>query len=198
VLAAVAVIVAELGNRRGQRLSWCRALLARPPPGILCLAVPTPLPLPGVGRPRALLRALLLEVPRSVFLLQRPQLVQAMGVELPRHRQLHSGPRQELPQVPHKLTDPRLPEELLRVVRDDPPVDGKEDGPLLIMLIVEIHQFSKRQAPPGCLGPDVFFGEAPVGQLQPRGLRHLAVTDLRACRLINLTWLQLTTHPCPG
>jgi hypothetical protein len=37
------------------------------------------------------------------------------------------------------------------------------------MLIVEIHQFSKRQAPPGCLGPDVFFGEAPVGQAPATG-----------------------------
>ena len=162
MLAAVAVIVAELGNRRGQRLSWCRALLARPPPGILCLAVPTPLPLPGVGRPRALLRALPLEVPRLAFLLQRPQLVQAMRVELPRHRQLHSGPRQELPQVPHELADPGLPEELLRVVRSDPPVDGEENGPLPIVLIVESHQFPKRQAPSGCLGPDVFSAEAPV------------------------------------
>jgi hypothetical protein len=177
MFAAVAVLVAELGNRRGQRLSWCRTLLARPPPGILCRAVPTPFPLPGVGPPRALLRTLLLEVPRSAFLLQRPQLVQAMGVELPRHCQLHSGPCQELPQVPHKQTDPSLPEELLRVVRGDPPVDGKEGGPLPIMLIVETHQLSKRQAPPGCLGPDVFFVEAPVWQLQPRGLRHLAVAS---------------------
>ena len=163
MLAAVAVLVAELGNRRGQRLSWCRALLARPPPGILCLAVSTPLPLPGVGRPRALLRALLLEVPRLAFLLQRPQPVQAMGVELPRHRQLHSGPRQELPQVPHKLTDPRLPEELLRVVRGDPPVDGEVDGPLPILLVVEGHQVPEGEAPSGSLGPDLLPGEAPVG-----------------------------------
>ncbi len=177
MLAAVAVLVAEFGDRRGQRLSWCRALLARPPPGILCLAVSAPLPLPGVGRPRALLRALLLEVPRLAFLLQRPQLVQAMRVEFPRHRQLHSGPRQELSQVPHELTDPGLPEEFPRVVRGDPPVDGEVDGPLPILLVVEGHQLPKGQAPSGRLGPDVLLTETPVRQLQPGGLRHLAVTD---------------------
>ena len=163
MFAAVAVLVAELGDRRGQRISWCRALLARSPLGILCLAVSSPLPLPGVGRPRALLRALLLEVPRLAFLLQRPQLVQAMGVELPRHRQLHSGPRQELPQVPHELADPGLPEELLRVVRSDPPVDGEVDGPLPILLVVEGHQVPKGEAPSGSLGTDILSGEASIG-----------------------------------
>ncbi len=177
MFAAVAVLVAKFGDRRRQCLGWCRSLLARPPPGILCPAVPAPLPLPGVGRPRALLRALLLEVPRPAFLLQRPQLIQAMRVELPCHRQPHSGLRQELPQVPHELTDPGLPEELSRVVRVDPPVDGEVHGPLSILLVVEGHQFPKGQAPSGCLGPDVFLTEAPVRQLQPGGLRHLAVTD---------------------
>jgi hypothetical protein len=127
MLAAVVVLVAEFSGWRRQRLSWCCSLLARPPPGILRLAVPAPLPLPGVRRPRTLLRALLLEVPRSAFLLQ--QLVQAMGVVPPRHRQPHSGPHQELPQVPHELTDPGLSEELLRVIRVDPPVDGEGGRP---------------------------------------------------------------------
>jgi hypothetical protein len=163
MFAAVAVFVAKFGDWRRQRLSWCRPLLARPPPGILCPAVPAPLPLPGVGRPRTLLRALLLEVPRSAFLLQRPQLVQAMRVVPPHHRQLHSGPHQELPQVPHELTDPGLPEELLWVVRDDPPVDGEVDGPLPILLVVEGHQVPKGEAPSGSLGPDILPGETSVG-----------------------------------
>jgi hypothetical protein len=163
MFAAVAVFVTKFGDRRRQRPSWCRALLARPPPGILCPAVSAPLPLPGVGRPRALLRALLLEVPRLAFLLQRPQLVQAMRVELPRHRQLHSGHHQELPQVPHELTDPGLPEELFRVIRGDPPVDGEVDGPLPILLVVEGHQVPEGEAPSGSLDPDILPGEASVG-----------------------------------
>ena len=96
-------------------------------------------------------------------LFQRPQLVQAMRVELPRHRQFHSGPLQELPQVPHKLTDPGLPEELPRVVRGDPPVDGEVDGPLPILLVVEGHQVPEGEAPSGSLGPDLLPGETPVG-----------------------------------
>ncbi len=163
MLTAIAVFITKFGDRRRQRPSWCCALLARPPPGILCLAVSAPLPLPGVGRPRALLRALLLEVPCLAFLLQRPQLVQAMRVELPRHRQLHSDPHQELPQVPHELTNPGLPKELPRVVRGDPPVDGEVDGSLPILLVVEGHQVSEGEAPSGRLNPDILLGEAPVG-----------------------------------
>ncbi len=140
MFAAVAVLVAEFGVWRRQRLSWCRSLLARPPPGILCLTVPSPLPLSGVGRPRTLLRALLLEVPLSAFLLQRPQFVQAMGVLPPHHRQFHSSSHQESPQIPHELADPGLPEEFLRMVRVDSPVDGEMDGPLPVLPVVKGHQ----------------------------------------------------------
>ncbi len=163
MFAAIAVFVAEFSGWRRQRLSWCCSLLARPPPGILRLAVPAPLPLPGFRRPRTLLRALLLEVPRSAFLLQRPQLVQAMGVVPPRHRQLHSSPHQELPQIPHELTDPGLSEELLRVVRVDPPVDGEVDGPLPVLPVIEGHQVPEGEAPSGSLSLDILLGEAPVG-----------------------------------
>ncbi len=96
-------------------------------------------------------------------LFQRPQLVQAMRVELPRHRQLHSGPHQELPQVPHELTDPGLPEELPRVVRGDPPVDGEVNGPLPILLVVEGHQVPEREASSGSPDPDILPSEASVG-----------------------------------
>jgi hypothetical protein len=139
VLVAVAVFIADCGDRQRQRLGWCCSLLARPPPGILRLAVSAPLPLPGVRRSRALLRTLLLEVPRTAFLLQRPQLVQSMRVQIPRHRQFHSGLRQKLPQVPHKLADSGLTEKPFRVVPIDTPVDGEVHGPLPILLVVEGH-----------------------------------------------------------
>ncbi len=100
-----------------------------------------------------------------------------MRVELPRHRQLHSGPRQELPQVPHELTDPGFPEEFPRMVRGDPPVDGEVDGPLPILLVVEGHQVPEGEAPPGSLDPDILLGEVSVGKVQPGGLRHPAVTS---------------------
>jgi hypothetical protein len=98
-------------------------------------------------------------------------------VQIPCHRELHPGLLQELVQVLHELADSGLPEKLFRVVPIDAPVEGEVDGPLPIVLVVKGHQLSERQAPSGCLGPDVLSAEAPVRQLQPRGLRHLAVTD---------------------
>ncbi len=132
------------------------------------------------------------------LLLQPPQLVQGTRVCIPRHRQPHPFPIQVLREVSHELVDSGLPKELLRVLPVNTPTEGEVNGPLPIVLVVQAHQLPERQAPPGCLGPDVLFAETPVRQLQQRGLRHLAITDLRVCRLINLAWLQLTTHPCPG
>jgi hypothetical protein len=45
--------------------------------------------------------------------------------------------------------------------------------------MVEFHQLPECQAPPGRLVPDVLPAEALVRQVQPGGLRHLAVGDLR-------------------
>jgi hypothetical protein len=77
------------------------------------------------------------------------------------------------------LADSGLPEKLLRVLPVDTPVKGEVDGPLPVMLIVKGHQPPERQTLLGCLGPNVLPAEAQVWQIQPRGLRHLAVTDLR-------------------
>ncbi len=100
-----------------------------------------------------------------------------MRVQIPRHHELHPGLLQELLQVLHELADPGLPEKLFRVVPIDTPVEGEVDGPLPVVLVVKGHQLPERQAPSGCLGPDILFAEASVRQLQPRGLRHLAVID---------------------
>ncbi len=135
-LVASAVLVEERRDRRGQHRGRCRALLALPPPGILELAIPAPLPLPGVRRPRALLRMLLLEVSSMSLLPQPPQLVQGMRVCIPRHRQPHPFSLQVLREVPHELVDSGLPEELLRVLPVDTPTEGEMDGPLPIVLVV--------------------------------------------------------------
>ncbi len=198
VLITSAVLVEDRRDRRGRRRSRCYALLALPPPGILELAVPASLPLPGFRRPRALLRVLLLEISSMSLLLQPPQLVQGMRVCVPHHHQFHPLSLQVLREVPHELVDLGFPEELLRVFPVDTPTEGEMDGPFPIVLVVQAHQLPECQAPPGCLGPDILPAEDPVRQLQPRVLRHLAVIDLRACRLIDLTWRQLMTHPYPS
>ena len=79
-------------------------------------------------------------------------------------------------EVPHELVDPGFPEEFLRVLTVDTPTEGEVDGSFPVVLVVQAHQLPERQASPGCLGPDILLAEAPVRQLQPRGLRHLAVT----------------------
>ena len=178
-LIAGTVLVENRRDRRGQRRGRCCALLARPPPGILGLTIPAPLPLPGVRRPRALLRVLLLGVSSVLSLLQPSQLVQGVRVGIPHHRELHPLFIQVLREIPHELANPGFPKELLRVLPVDAPVEGEVEGPLPVMLIVKGHQPPERQTLPGCLGPNVLPAEAQVRQIQPRGLRHLAVTNLR-------------------
>ena len=111
-----------------------------------------------------------------LFLLQPPQLVQRARVGVPHHLELHPFLVQVLREVSHELVDPGFPEELLRVLPVDAPTEGEVDGPFPVVLVVQAHQLPERQASPGCLGPDILLAEAPVRQLQPRGLRHLAVT----------------------
>jgi hypothetical protein len=141
---ASAVLVKDRRDRWGRRRGRCLALLALPPPGILGLAVPAPLPLPGVRRPRALLRMLLLEVPATPLLLQPPQLVQGMRVCIPRHCKPHPFSLQVLREVSHELVDSGLPEELLWLLPVNTPAEGEVNGPFPIMLIVKAHQ------PPEC------------------------------------------------
>jgi hypothetical protein len=123
-----------------------------------------------------LLRVLFLGFSSVSPLLQPPQIVQGMRVGIPHHRQLHPLLIQKLREVPHELVDPGFPEEFLRVLPVNTPTEGEVDGPFPVVLVVQAHQLPERQASPGCLGPDILLAEAPVRQLQPRGLRHLAVT----------------------
>ncbi len=139
---ASAVLVEDRRDRRGRRRGRC--LLALPPPGILGLAIPARLPLPGVRRPRALLRMLLLEVSSMSLLLQPPQLVQGMRVCIPRHRKPHPFSLQVLREVSHELVDSGLPEELLRLLPVNTPTEREVNGPFPIMLIVKAHQPPER------------------------------------------------------
>ena len=107
--------------------------------------------------------------------LQPPQRVQGV----PRQRELHPPLLQTLREISHELVDPCLPEQLLRLLPANTPAEGEVNGPLLVMLIVKTHQLPERQVLPGCLGPDVLPAEASVRQVQPGGLRHLAVGNLR-------------------
>jgi hypothetical protein len=145
------------------------------PPSIFRLAVAAPPPLPGVGRPRVLPRRLLLGVFPTLLLLQPPQLVQG----IPRQRQLHSSLLQTLREVTHELVNSGLPEQLLRLIAADAPAKREPDRPLFVMLMIEIHQFPERQAPPGRLFPDILPAEALVWEVYPGCLRHLAVGNLR-------------------
>jgi hypothetical protein len=107
--------------------------------------------------------------------LQSPQLVQG----IPRQRELHPSLLQTLREISHESVDLGFPEQLLRLLPANTPADGELDGSLPVMLVIQGHQLSERQAPLGCLGPDVFPAEVLVRQVQPRGLRHLAVGNLR-------------------
>ena len=179
VLVAGTILVENRGERRGQRRGWCCAPLALPPPGVLVLTVPTPLSLSGSGRPRALLRVLLLGVSSMLSFLQPSQLVQGVRVGIPHHRELHPLFMQVFREIPHELANPGLPEKLLRMFLVDTPIEGEVNGPLPIVPVIYDHQFPECQAPLGRLGPDVFSAEALIWQIQPGGLRHLAVGDLR-------------------
>jgi hypothetical protein len=106
---------------------------------------------------------------------QPPQLVQGV----PRQRQLHSSLLQALREVPHELVDSGLPKKILRLFAADTPAEREPDSPLPIVLVVGVHQFPERQAPPGRLVPDILPAEALVRQVQPGGLRHLVVGNLR-------------------
>jgi len=106
---------------------------------------------------------------------QPPQLVQG----IPRQRELHPSLLQTLREISHELVDPGFPEQLLRLLPANTPADRELDSSLLVMLVIQGHQLSERQAPLGCLGPDVLLAEASVRQVQPGGLRHLAVGNLR-------------------
>jgi hypothetical protein len=122
---------------------------------------------------------LLLEVSSVLFLSQSPQLVQRAGVGIPHHLELHPFLIQVLREVSHELVDSGFPEELLRVLPVDAPSKREMDGSFLVVLMVKLHQLPKRQAPPGRLIPHVLPAEAPVREIQPGGLRHLAVGNLR-------------------
>ena len=106
---------------------------------------------------------------------QPPQLVQG----IPRQRELHPSLLQTLREISHDLVDPGFPEQLLRLLPADTPADRELDSSLLVMLVIDAHQFPERQAPPGRLVPDILPAEALVRQVQPGGLRHLAVGNLR-------------------
>ena len=114
-----------------------------------------------------------------LFLLQPPQLVQRARVGVPHHLELHPFLVQVLREVSHELVDPGFPEELFRVLPVDTPSKREVDGSFLVVLMVELHQLPKRQAPPGRLVPDILPAETPVWEVQPGCLRHLAVGDLR-------------------
>jgi hypothetical protein len=106
---------------------------------------------------------------------QPPQLVQG----IPRQGELHPSLLQRLREISHESVDLGFPEQLLRLLPANTPADGELDGSLPVMLVIQGHQLSERQAPLGCLGPDIFLAEALVRQVQPGGLRHLAVGNLR-------------------
>ena len=150
-------------------------MLALLPPGILRLAVAAPLPLPGVGRPRVLLRRLLLGIVPTLLLLPLPQ--RAQGV--PRQREFHPPLFQTLREISHESVDLGFPEQLLWLLPANTPADGELDSSLPVVMVIQGHQLSERQTPLGCLGPDIFPAEALVRQVQPGGLRHLAVGNLR-------------------
>jgi hypothetical protein len=104
-----------------------------------------------------------------------PQRVQGV----PRQRELHLPLFQTLREISHESVDLGFPEQLLWLLPANTPADGELDGSLPVMMVVQGHQLPERQAPLGCLGPDVFPAEVLVRQVQPGGLRHLAVGNLR-------------------
>jgi hypothetical protein len=110
------------------------------PPSIFRLAVAAPPPLPGVGRPRVLLRRLLLGIFPMLLSPQPPQLVQG----IPRQRELHPSLLQTLREISHELVDPGFPEQLLRLLPADTPADRELDSSLLVMLVIDAHQFPER------------------------------------------------------
>ncbi len=149
----------------------------RPPVGILHFAIAASLPLPSFRLPRALLRALLLEVSSLPLLLQLLHPVQAVRV-FPRHRRYPDlRPGQEFPDISHELANSGFTEQLFRVARSHLPVQRQVDSPLWILLIVKIHKLPEGQPTPCRLGSHVLPGQLHEGQLHPRGLCHLAVTD---------------------
>jgi hypothetical protein len=111
------------------------------------------------------------------MLLSLPPPQRVQGV--PRQRELHPPFFQTFREISHELVDPCFSEQLLRLIPADTPADRKLDSSLLVMLVIQGHQLSERQAPPCRLVPDILPAEALVRQVQPGGLRHLAVGNLR-------------------
>ena len=104
-----------------------------------------------------------------------PQRVQGV----PRQRELHPPLFQTLREISHESVDLGFPEQLLWLLPADTPADRELDGSLPVMVVVQGHQLPECQAPLGCLGPDILPAEVLIRQVQPGGLRHLAVGDLR-------------------
>ncbi len=108
-------------------------------------------------------------------LLPLPQ--RAQGVS--RQCELHPPLSQTLREISHESVDLGFAEQLLWLLPADAPADGELDGSLPVMMVVQGHQLSECQASLGCFGPDIFPAEVLIRQVQPGGLRHLAVGDLR-------------------
>ncbi|MFN9979699.1 MAG: hypothetical protein ACK53Y_07290, partial [bacterium] len=119
-------------------------------------------------------------------------------VGVPHHLELHPFLVQVLREVSHEFVNLGFAEQLLWLLPADTPADRELDGSLPVVVVIQGHQSSECQAPLGCLSSDIFPAEVLIRQVQPGGPRHPCGGQPKACRLKNLTWLQLTTHPYPG